>query len=56
MSMLKGKMVEHICNIIVKVRRDKISFTKNAACLQTGSIEIYALLSLVCGNIFIHYW
>ena len=26
------------------------------ACVQTGGIEIYTLLSVVCGNIFIHYW
>jgi len=24
--------------------------------VQTGGIEIYALLSVVCGNISIHYW
>ena len=35
---------------------DEISFAKNGACVQTGGIEIYTLLSLVCGNIFIHYW
>ena len=40
----------------MKVRGDEISFTNTGACVQTGSIEIYALLSLVCGNIFIHYW
>ena len=43
--------------ILSLVRGDEISFKKNGACLQTGNIEIYALLSsLVCGNIFIHYW
>ena len=34
----------------------EISFTKFGARVHTGGIEIYALLSVVCGNIFIHYW
>jgi len=24
--------------------------------VQTGGNEIYALMSVVCGNIFFHYW
>ena len=43
-------------NIIIKVKGDEISFTKFGAYVQTGGIEIYALLSVVCGNIFIHYF
>ena len=34
-------------NIIIKVRGDEVSFTKFGACVQTGGIEIYALLSVV---------
>jgi len=34
------------------VRGEEISFTKNGACVQTGIIEIYALLSVVCGNTY----
>jgi len=33
-----------------------ISFTTLGACVQTSGIEICALLSVVCGNMFIHYW
>ena len=25
------------------------------ACVQTGGIDIYALMSVVCGDIFFHY-
>jgi len=24
--------------------------------VQTGGVEMYILLSVVCGNLFIHYW
>ena len=52
----KGQRTIQKWTIIIKVRGDEISFTKFGACVQTGGIEIYALLSVVCGNVFIRYW
>ena len=53
----KGQRNYTIMHIIsLKSGGDKISFTKFGACAHTGGIEIYGLLSVVCGNIFIHCW
>ena len=55
----KGQRNSNIYNneiLSLKSGGDEISFTKFGACVQTGGIEIYTLLSVVCANIFIHYW
>jgi len=38
-------------NESLKSGGDETSLTKNGVCVQTGGIEIYALFTLVCGNI-----
>ena len=53
----KGQRNYKIMKIVsLKSGGDEISFTKFGVCVQTGVIEIHALMSVVCGNIFFHYW
>ena len=46
----KGQRNYTICTIIIKVRGGRDLVYKFGACVQTGGVEIYALMSVVCGN------
>jgi len=53
----KGQRNSTIMQMLsLKSRGTRSRLQKLGACVQTSGIEIYALLSVVCGNIFIHYW